>query len=264
MMCHTVQRRGLVGLLMAAALGLTVSDAQAGRRSVYSYDSQTAPPGEVEFEQWVTWKTDKDSDSGFDQLDFREEIEWGVTDRLQLAIYYDWRYRDGTSVADDGSEFRDVAFEAIYNLQDRKTNPFGLALYGETAIGDELFTLEGKIIVDKEVDNWLFIYNATIEAEWEGEDYGEDKGVFEQTFAASQEIADDLFLGVEVLHEVEFGDWSTTGHNVIYVGPNLSFEVDPGGGAVSEWWVTIAPLLQVTDVSDEPDFQVRMIFGIEF
>jgi len=53
-----------------------------------------------------------------------------------------------------------------------------------------------------------------------------------------------------------------TGHNVLYVGPNLAFEVEPEGG--HEWWATITPLFQVTDVSDEPDFQVRLIFGFEF
>lgn len=251
-----------MGLLAAGIICLNGHSADAGRRAAYSYESHTESPGEVEFEQWVTWKTDKDSDSDFDRLDFRHEIEWGVTERFQLAFYYDWRYQDGMSVADDGAEFRDVAVEAIYNLRDRETNPFGLAVYGETKIGDELFELEGKIIVDKEVDNWLFIYNATIEAEWEGESYEEDKGEFNQTFAVSQEIADELFLGLELLHEVEFDDWSMTGHNVLYVGPNISFEIEPAGGG--EWWVTIAPLFQVTDVSGEPDFQVRMIFGIEF
>jgi hypothetical protein len=249
-------------LLAGVVVCLVAQPADAGRRSAYSYESQTEARGEVEFEQWATWKTGKDSDSDFDQLDFRHEIEWGVTDRFQLAIYYDWRYRDGLSVEDDGAEFRDVALEAIYNLRDRDANPYGLAIYGETKIGDELFALEGKIIVDKKIGDSLVIYNASIEAEWEGEDYEEDKGVFEQTFAISHEVAHEVFVGIEVLHEVEFDDWSMTGHNVLYVGPNLSFEAESGGGG--EWWVTISPLFQVTDVSDEVDFQVRIIFGIEF
>lgn len=41
------------------------------------------------------------------------------------------------------------------------------------------------------------------------------------------------------------------------MGPNASYRT-------ADWYITVTPMLQVTDVSSEPDYQVRMIFGINF
>jgi len=72
--------------------------------------------GEVEYEQWVTWKTDKKSDSQYEEFRFRHEIEWGMTDQLQMAIYFaDWRYKETSE--ESKALFHDVALEAIYQLQ---------------------------------------------------------------------------------------------------------------------------------------------------
>ena len=100
---------------------LAIPQANATRPFTFSNDSTIESKGEVEAEQWITWKTSKDSDSDFDELFFNLEIEYGMIDRLQLSFYVDWRYRDGASVDDDGVEFRDVAIEGIYQLKHPET-----------------------------------------------------------------------------------------------------------------------------------------------
>lgn len=61
-------------VLSLAALTLSSSALAGDRRFTYSYDTTTLKAGEVEFEQWVTWKTDKASNSSFNRFDFREEL----------------------------------------------------------------------------------------------------------------------------------------------------------------------------------------------
>ena len=227
------------------------------RRFTFVYEATTLPVGQLEYEQWVTWKTDKDVDGEFDRIDFRHELEFGLTDNLQLAVYLsDWRVQRGDSV-DSGAEWRNVAVETIFALTDPVTDPLGSALYGEIKLGDEVIALEGKIILQKNIGKWVFAWNGTIEAEWEGSDFSEDKGEFQQTLGGSYQFTPKLLVGFELLHEVEYDDWSEWRDHVVYLGPNVSHRT-------GDWWITATPMIQVTDVDSEPNFQFRLIFGFTF
>jgi hypothetical protein len=246
---------------MLAVVCLTVmitSAAHGGaRRFTYLYDAETQPKGVAEYEQWITWKTHKQTDPDFNRVDFRHEFELGLTDRLQIAFYVsDWRYQSGASV-DNGLEWRNVAAEVIYNLIDPITEPVGLALYGEIKLGPELAVLEGKLLVQANAGKWVLGWNGTIEAEWEGERYDEAKGEFGQAFGASYQFTPALLAGFELLHEIEYEDWSRWSDHAVYAGPNMSFRT-------TRWWITVTPMIQLTNVDTEPDFQLRMIFGFDF
>ncbi|MCI0631255.1 MAG: hypothetical protein L0Y44_11450 [Phycisphaerales bacterium] len=255
---RTSRVRLAVSIGVASVVLFAAGQVQADeRRFTYVYEATTMTPGHFEYEQWVTWKTHKDDDPDFDRFDFRHELEFGVTNDLQLGLYLsDWRVQDGQSV-DDGTAWRNVAAELIYGLTDPVTDPLGSALYGEIKIGDELLELEAKIILQKNIGKWVFAWNGTIEAEWEGERFDEDTGTFEQTLGGSYQFSPSLLVGFEGLHEVEYEDWSQWGDHAVYLGPNASYRANA-------WWLTVTPLVQVTDVDSEPDFQVRMIFGFDF
>lgn len=239
------------------ALGLAAAARADERVFTYTYETTTMPTGALEYEQWVTWKTAKDSDETFDRIDFRHEIEYGVTDNFQLAFYYDWRYQDGDSVGDDGEEFRDVAVEAIYSLTNPVTDPLGIALYGEAKFGDEVAAIEAKLLLQKNIDNWIFAWNGTFEPEWEGEDYDEDKLELAQSFGASYRLTPNIAVGGELLHEIEYEDWEEWQDHVVYLGPVVHY-------GQKSWWVTVTPLFQVSDVEQEADYQTRLLFGINF
>ena len=232
-------------------------NAHADERSfTYSNEVTILPLGIVEVEQWVTWKTDKDTDPSFDRFDFRTEIEFALTEDLQLALYLsDWRYENSASKSE--AEWKNVAVELKRNLSDPISDFLGSALYGEVKFGPEKFVLEGKILLQKNFGKWIAVYNAVAEAEWEGENFADDKGVFKQTAGLSYQISPKFSAGAELLWEIEYEDWNTWSDGVLYLGPNASFSQE-------KWWITITPLIQVTDVASEPNFQTRLIIGLFF
>lgn len=252
-----MNRRLLLCLLLALSAFPMGSDAGA-RRFTYVYETTTAAPGTFELESWITWRTDKDEDRDFEQLDFRHEIEFGLTDRLQMAVYLaDWSYRAGKSVENDGTVYTGSAVELIYNLTNPATTVLGSALYGELKIGEELVELEGKILLQKNLGPLVLAYNATLEAEWEGEDLEERTGEFQQTLGASYQLTPRFLLGVELLHEIAFPEWERAEESVVYAGPNVSLRA-------GKWWATTTALAQLTGSGGEPDFQLRTIVGYSF
>lgn len=257
-MSHSPRTSVLLMAALALLTGLIMPDtASAGsRRFVWNYETATSPVGMREYEQWVTWKTDKGSDPLYDRVEFRHEFEFGLTDRLQLGVYLvDWRY----TRTSDGSEteVRGTAVELIYNLSDPTTSALGSAVYGEVAIGDERFALEAKLLLEKPLGPLTAVANTVIEAEWEDELWSEDTGVFEQTLGLSWELAPRFLLGAEALLEKEFPDWGEGADAVAWAGPNASLRLPA-------FWMTTAPLFQVTDNADEPDLTWRTLIGFDF
>ncbi len=228
------------------------------RHFAFTYEAQVHAPGEKEYEQSVTWKTDKQDDSSFDRLDFRHEFEFGITENFQLAFYVsDWRYEDGKSVADDGANWRNVGIEGIYKLTDANADGFGSAVYGEIKAGDRLLALEGKLILQKNYGKIIAAYNFVLEAVWEGSHLEKDKGEVKNIFGLSYQLHPTMNIGAELVHEIAFDHWSQAGHNIVYLGPNISYRR-------SGWWMTIAPLFQVSHVDSEADFMTRLLVGIDF
>jgi hypothetical protein len=224
------------------------------RHFTFLYEAPTSARGSVELENWVTWKRTTDPER-FDQVDFRHEIEFGVTDRFQVSVYLaDWFYE--TDREHSGFAYSDSAIELIYNLTNPVDDPVGLSIYGEIKAGDRLLELESKLIAQKNFGPLILAYNATLEAVWEGNDLTENEGEFSQALGASYEISPPISVGVELLHEFVFPEWHDE-ENIrnLFVGPNVSYRS-------RNWFVTVTALAQATDTEDEPNFQVRTIFGI--
>lgn len=246
-------------ILLATALPVFASE----RRFTYVYEATTAAKGEVELETWVTWKTLQVDDQRGNRFDFRHEIEYGITDRLQLGIYVaDWKVLDKVAGGEDGTQaiYEDSAVEVIYNLTNPVTDIIGSAVYGEVKLGDQKFELESKLILQKNFGPIVVAYNATLEAEWEGERFGyfnERKGKFEQSLGASYQLTPNFLFGGEFLHEIEFDEWQDVGDSIVYVGPNASFRF-------GHFFVTTTAMIQATAFVEEPDFQLRSIFGFHF
>ena len=234
------------------------ADEAEGRRFTYVYEATTEEPGEMEAENWVTWGTSPRDERGFNRLEFRHEIEFGVTDHLQVGLYLaDWGYREDPRANEHGFSYRSSALEAIYNLTNPKTDLLGLALYGEVRGGPEELELESKVILQKTIGPFVVAYNGTLEAKWEGHRLEEEGGEFSESFGVSYEISPAWCVGVELLHEIDLPEWSDAADSVVYGGPNVSYRH-------GNWWVTVTPLVQLTSVSSEVDVQTRLIVGFEF
>ncbi len=247
--------RLLVSTLIAtSALSLVPGTATASeRRFVYSYETTTSAKGTIELEQWVTWKAGDDSD----KFDFRTELEFALTDHVQLGLYLsDWSLTRASG-GDTETDWKNAGLEVIWNLTNPTTDAIGSALYGEVKLGEEIFALEGKLLLQKNFGPFTIAYNAVIEAEWEGDDYSEQVGEWANTLGLSYQLSPNFLVGVEVVHEVEFEGWKSAGQHAVYAGPNASVRF-------GNFFATAAVLFQTTGIADEPDVQTRLIAGFHF
>lgn len=246
-----------LGLFLLITLCLPAITYAGARRFTYVYEATPAAPGTFEVENWVTLKTDRHGDSRYRQFDFRHEIEFGLTDRLQMAVYAaDWSHRRGDSFESEGAVYNDSAIELLYGLTNPATSALGSAIYGEFQIGDRRAALEGKLILQKNAGRWVFAYNASIEAEWEGHGFEERTGEFQQTAGVSYEFTPRFLVGAELVHEIKFPEWESGEDSVVYAGSNVSFRA-------GNWWVTTTGLVQLTN-RDEPNVEIRAIVGYSF
>jgi len=232
----------------------TISALGGVRRFTFLYEANTSAQGSLELENWVTWQR-ATGPGRFDQVDFRHELEYGVTDKFQASIYLaDWRYQNDREHS--VFAYSDTAIQLIYNLTNPVVDPVGLSIYGELRAGDRLLELESKLIAQKNFGPLILAYNATLESVWEGHDLAEQEGEFSQAVGASYEISPRISVGLELLDEFVFPEWHDEEKiRNLFVGPNVSYRR-------GNWFVTITALAQATDTEGEPDFQVRTIFGI--
>src|SRR5262245_5000611 len=102
------------GLAIALSLTMLASTARADdRRFTFIDESRHHPPsGGLEYEQGILWSTDTKEDSNFNRIDFRHEIEYGLSDKIQVAVdvaEWHWQHDDeGSEVKYDatGGEFK--------------------------------------------------------------------------------------------------------------------------------------------------------------
>lgn len=240
----------ILGALALAAITLPSAHAHE-RRFAYSYETTTLPDGSFELEQWFTWKHGTDSDKYL----FRHELEYGITDRLQVGLYlFDWAIEH--EGGEHKTEWEGSGVEAIYQLTDPNKSSIGSALYFEALTSDQELKLEAKLLLQKNIGPVVLAYNLIVEAEWE-EEFEERVGVWEQTAGASYQISPNFMVGVEAVHELEFENWEDAGDHILSIGPNMSFRK-------GRFFATLAGLFQATSVDGEPDFQLRTILGVTF
>jgi hypothetical protein len=244
----------IIWLSLLLSILPTISTFGGVRHFTFLYEANTSAPGSLELENWITWQR-ATGPGRFDQIDFRHELEYGVTDRFQMSIYLaDWFYERDPQHS--GFAYSDTALELIYNLTNPVVDPVGLSIYGELRAGDRLVELESKLIAQKNLGPLILAYNATLESVWEGKGLPEREGEFSQALGASYEISPRVSVGVELLHEFVFPEWRDEEKiRNFFVGPNVSYRS-------GNWFATITALAQATNTEDEPDFQVRTIFGI--
>lgn len=248
----------LRNLVTATILLCSALPALAGQRKfAYSYEVTTAPKGSFEFENFVTWKRGADAGRRVNEFAFRHELEFGVTDRLQLGIYAaDWSYNG--SDPQKRLRYNHSSIEAIYNMTNPTTDFLGSALYLEVGGAKDLLEIEGKLLLQKNLGPLTVAYNAIIESGWEGVHLSDERnGEFAETLGLSFELNRNFSLGAELLHEIDLPNWEGAGDSIVFAGPNASVRF---GRA----FATAACLVQMTDIAGEPDVQTRIVFGFSF
>lgn len=263
-------RFGVAALLIVAAAGTAFADE---RKFTYSYEAKTLPRGAWEFEQWATLETRREEGS-FAQWRFREEVEYGLFDRLTAALYLNWEYEAISDVPGEEDEheveFETVSSEWKYKFSDGAADPIGALFYLELAAGGEEQEIELKLVLDKTWGAFKIAYNFVIEFEREeeeeadGEEEWERESALVHTLGISYQANPHFALGAEAYLKYEFEKNldETEGH-VAYAGPNVHV-------AFQEFWATLAVLRQVDgggqDIDDEGhhQYEFRLVVGFNF
>lgn len=254
-------RKFLIGVALLSAVVVANADE---RHFTYSYEADSVlPKGRWEFEQWVTLRSGHE-EGEFSRWDFREEIEYGLTERLTTALYLNFKdlYVDlpGKEKDKDGMEFRGVSSEWKYMLLSPHLNPIGVLLYGEARYDGDEFELEEKLILEHIfAERWILAVNIIGEEEWKFKDEETEKeAALEFTGGLSYLINENWSVGVEARNHREFPEYEEQEHSAWFVGPNIHYGTE-------KWWATLTVLPQVTDVLDEhEEVEVRFIAGVLF
>ena len=106
------------------------------RPFTYTYGSDVLFPGLFELEPWTTVRAGRDN--FFVELDHRLEFEFGLTRRLQTAIYLNFSALSFDDAVGNqrASEFlTGISWEWKYKLLDSLADPIGVGLYFENRTG---------------------------------------------------------------------------------------------------------------------------------
>jgi len=272
-------------LVFVAAAALSVAaPALAGESPFgYVYTTDTHPRGKREVEQWLTRRHGQ-SRGDYDLWQARTEIEYGITDRLQTALYLNYDHvsafhnrADGTTgpgafvpdAADPDARYSRTLFQSfssewIYRPFSPYKDPIGLALYIEPTWGPDQRELETKLIVQKNFldDRLVWAANFTAAAEKErfhGE--WEREGELELTTGLAYQIAPRWHAGVEYRHHRGYTGRGFSADKRVYaasfLGPSVHY-------ASRNWWVTATFLTQIANAKAYSDDARSDVVGGRF
>jgi hypothetical protein len=268
-----------LGVLALAANLPTVPATE--RLFTYSYEPETMPQRALEFEQWVTLRTQRTrggqvKQQNFNRWEIREELEYGVTDDYTVGLYLNssaQSFRDPrASTEADNSHFRfdGISLENRYQVLNPAEHRVGLSLYLEPRFAGDEAELEEKIILGQRHGDWKWAFNLTHATEWE-ENFRATEGEVEATFGLTRMLGKHWALGLELRDHNEIPDYGKWENTALFAGPVTTYRQE-------NWWVTLTVLPQIwgENFGENPDgnrwlelegherVNIRLIFGIGF
>lgn len=228
--------------LLATSLSIVPASLSANERHFsFSQESSTLAAGTAELEPQVTWRGGRER--YYSAFDNRLEFEFGITDSLQAAFYLNSRaIGQGVEGVDErvsSFAYKGVSGEFKLNLMDSVADALGLALYFEATVQPAELEFEEKIIIDKNLGNFLLVSNIVFEQEF-GLDTSdtETEHKIAIDLGASYEVADKVWLGLELFTKSEIKEEEGYEGTVFFAGPTLAYT--PGG-----YWLTLSVAPQV-------------------
>lgn len=274
--------RPLAALVIGlATTALAVAPARANPRPLpFTYQSESLPEGTGEIEQFLDFVPIRALSAGgkpiwYNATQLQTEVEYGLTDRLELALYFTFVPNPGDSVVaapplpeGNGSKQR-----VRYRFADPGAWPVDVAIYGELAENEREVELEAKVILQRRIGRLRLITNLWAEREFYFD--GTREWVLNPTLGATYELRPRLHVGLEGWLRSEYPD-NFTGPRPFNLGPQIylgpAFMLNFG----RVWWTTGAYLrlndFDRTVVAPAPPVQgdayghvwVRTVVGIGF
>ena len=232
--------------LSILASALVAKEARADRRTlIRAYEYMTQPQGNLELEIWNDVEAPKVG--GFDQAAtvHRIELEYGLTDHWDLALYHVFAQEPTAAF-----RFDSWRVETRYRLFEKNVLPVDIELYLEVerpATFTEPWEVEEKVILEKELGAFALVANLVAEQKLRsgaGHEWEVDVG-------ARYEVVPQLRLGAEFWTIQETAGGATEGS--YFVGPSVSW-------ASSKIWLQLGAGFGVGDSSGATF--VRSVLGI--
>jgi hypothetical protein len=235
-----------------AFIGSAASAALASPRPLpFSYPYATLGEGEAEVETYADFTPVRVVESNnptkhdwYGDTQFQIELEYGITDHLELGLYVTWVPQSGSvgeipaMTENNGTKQR-----LRYRLAEPGQWPVDVSLYGEVVESDKEFELEAKINLEKDFGKLALMTNLWAEREWEYA--GENAWVLNPTLGATYQVTPGFHPGFEAWMRSEYADQQPTPRPYsfgphIYLGPTMSFNF----GKI--WW-SVGGYVRATD-----------------
>ena len=247
------------------------------RNFAYTYEPETMPAGAFEIEQWVSLRSQRDKKVGqenFNRWEFREELEYGVTDNYTVSLYVNTSaesFRDsGQRITESKFKFTGISIENRYLLLNPAEHAVGLALYLEPRFSWDEAEVEQRIILGQRHGRWKWALNLTHATDWSNR-LRDVEGELEISFGLSRTVGKRWSVGVELRDHNELPDYRKWENTAFFLGPVASYRRE-------QWWATLAILPQIygANYGGDPDghaslelqgherVNVRLIVGLSF
>lgn len=286
-----MQIRTTIRLAVTAVTCLFISNAAHAGEPLfgYVYTTDTLPKGKVEVEQWVTDREGQ-ANGHYHGIEFKSEVEVGITDNLQLALYKNYSYMDANKNSVEGyTEGLDlpaghngltpyqgwhddgVKAELLWRVMSPYTHPVGLAFYIEPEIGPKESGLELRTIVQKNFLQDRLVVAANIWLEFDKEkgsnlgnvtsgdapDFSRSKATYlEEDIGVSYRFRPKWSAGLEFRNHNEFVGWGLgeQAHTAFFFGPNIHY-------AGERYFFTLSALRQLGAIGYSDDQRAQMSHG---
>jgi hypothetical protein len=267
---HTSMKKIIILIFLVTSVIINGQD----RLFTYTYQSTVLSKGQKEIEIWNTIRTGRSE--YYSRLDHRTEFEIGLGGRLQTAFYLNLTTKSAavdenlTKVLETENE---IGFSNEWKLKllDPVANPLGLALYGEYGISSNEYELEGKLIIDKQINKFVIASNAVFELEMApvpdlvGTNWEKEKK-FDLNLALAYHVKPSFAITIENIIKNVYVD-NALEHSALYAGPGFSF-------ASEKFWLNCTLLPQLKsfkghtndslNLNEFEKIQIRLLFSYVF
>lgn len=246
----------LAHLVLAALLVAPALAAADQRPYAFTYPAVTAPRGGLDLEFHSLYS---DPREGPRQWEHQVELEYGITDRWDVALY-------NVFTRPYGGPFRYEAakLETRLRLADAGEWPVDVVLYGEieqSVVDDKPTTFEEKLIVAKDLGRANLAVNLVAEQEIAK---GKTELEWGWSAGASWEVHPALRLGGETFGNVRTVDQPTgeSRQTRAWAGPAVAVSLPAHGGVLKGSALTVTAAFGLNHESDP--FLLRGILAFHF
>lgn len=225
-------------------LGIT-SNSYADRRSyVWTYEYMTMPKGMWELETYVTTEVPNLHKSNINSIKPQLELEYGITDRWDVAMYQMWKFNN--KKYENDSEYEGFKLRTRYRIGEKGKFFVDPLLYFEY-IRDDYFSKasvgEAKLVLAKDIGDFNLSYNQVI------------KRNLERRGKTDHEYAVGINYALTPRFKVGFESKGNYSKEKYAFGPTVSY-------GFKKVFVAIGAAFGLNRNTD--DLQTRMIVGVLF